>query len=85
MRRGTHTANRGWRPVRAGRSAAGGVADVWQRLSCGEKLGGTPLVEYTRDRLHRETAAASAGRHMNLPPPGIPAASPEQAPEPSAA
>lgn len=50
-----HTANRGWRPVRAGRPAAGGVADVWQRLSCGDEAGRNATGQCTRDRLHRET------------------------------
>ncbi len=55
----------------------------------GMKLGGTPLVEYTRDRLHRETARSFGGRAVQrvrtghgVHPQG---AATEQAPEPSAA
>ncbi|MCV5862540.1 hypothetical protein, partial [Escherichia coli] len=32
----------------------------------GMKLGGTPLVEYTRDRLHRETARSFGGEAYEL-------------------
>ncbi|GHL41599.1 hypothetical protein ECZU28_15940 [Escherichia coli] len=38
------------------------MADLRQRLPAGMKLGGTPLVEYTRDRLHRETVRSFGSR-----------------------
>ncbi|ENF65120.1 RHS Repeat family protein [Escherichia coli P0304816.7] len=41
----------------------------------GMKLGGTPLVEYTRDRLHRETVRSFGGEACELALPGIPAGS----------
>ncbi len=43
-------------PLYTGQPARRGMADLRrQRLAAGMKLGDTPLVEYTRDRLHRET------------------------------
>ncbi|CAI6211916.1 hypothetical protein DJICPGNB_24250 [Escherichia coli] len=32
-----------------------------------DRLGGTPLVEYTRDRLHRETVRESFGWQAVIP------------------
>ncbi len=48
--------------VYTGQPARRGMADLRQRLLAGMKLGDTPLVDFTRDRLHRETLR-SFGRY----------------------
>ena len=62
MRRGTSYSEQGL----ATRQEPDGLPPVeWLTYGsgylAGMKLGGTPLVEYTRDRLHRETARSFGG------------------------
>ncbi len=74
------TTNRGWQP----RQAPDSLPPVeWLTYGsgylAGMKLGDTPLVEYTRDRLHRETVRSFGGWQAVMPHTNRPARTPPQA------
>ncbi len=80
MKPDTLTTRRDWRTAVYRQPARRGMADLRQRLAVRHETGDTPLVDFTRDRLHRETLRTSAV--MNSPPltplPGSYRASSEQ-------
>ncbi len=80
MRPDMRTTRRDCEPLYTGQPARRGMADLRQRRLAGMKLGDTPLVDFTRDRLTGKRCAASAV--MNSPPliplPAVTEPAPEQ-------